>query len=692
MSKISKELMKAAAGGGGGEGEATFPNVTLLLDGDGPSLGDNGTFTDSSPNSLSVTRSNTVGQGSFSPYGSLWSLDLSNTTSYTSTYSAQGHYMPTFGDGLGAFTLEFWYMPLSVSSGNQVIMDNDRSGGTGSANWFELSHNGSDFTISHGGAGSGTTTIGSFFATAGTWYHIAITREASTNTINVFRNGVSVTTYSDSNSFGGASGRSFYIGTSASGNPDTCFVSNFRIINGSALYTSGFTVPTEPLTEEVGTVWLAGHRNNFIEDEGGLTLSPQGTARVVSFSPFRRAAALDMNTGGSAIFDGINGSQLIAASSRAMTFGTADFTFECWLYLNQYTGSFSMIADQVSSNRYFAIDGGLVGTPGRMAVWTGVSGSDQYSSATDTQTLELGCWNHLVWQRESGTLYMYINGVRVYNATYNYDFGTASDSIRIGFSDDYSSYYLDGHITDVRSYFGGVAYTGSPTTITVPTGPLGNVGVGAGGTDELRLNFKDAEIFDRTGINNLIDKGNTKLSTSIKKYGVSSIAFDGTGDHIQLQDGATSGQSLFQFLDNNFTVEGWVYFNSLTNNPGVFQLSNSYLGSVNRGPAVGVVSNNWAFIHGTTLVTPSAPVSINTWYFVSVSRNNGTTRFFVDGSLISSAADSTNYTDRHFIVGGWSTASTSSLLNGYIDDFRVTKGLARYVSGFTPPPGALAKF
>ena len=684
--------MKAAAGSGGGEGEATFPNVTLLLDGDGPSLGDNGTFTDSSPNSLSVTRSNTVGQGSFSPYGSLWSLDLSNTTSYTSTYSAQGHYMPTFGDGLGAFTLEFWYMPLSVSSGNQVIMDNDRSAGTGSANWFELSHNGSDFTISHGGAGSGTTTIGSFFATAGTWYHVTITREASTNTINVFRNGVSVTTYSDNNSFGGASGRNFYIGTSATGNPDTCFVSNFRIINGSALYTSGFTVPTEPLTEVVGTVWLAGHRNNFIEDVGGLTLSPQGTARVVSFSPFRRAAALDLTTGGSAIFDGINGSQLIAGSSRAMTFGTADFTFECWLYLNQYTGSFSMIADQVSSNRYFAIDGGLVGTSGRMAVWTGVSGSDQYSSATDTQTLELGCWNHLVWQRESGTLYMYINGVRVYNATYNYDFGTASDSIRIGFSDDYSNYYLDGHITDVRSYFGGVAYTGSPTTITVPTAPLGSVGIGAGGTDQLRLNFKDADIFDRTGINNIIDKGNTKLSTSVKKYGVSSIAFDGTGDHIQFQDGATSGQSLFQFLDNNFTIEGWVYFNSLTNNPGMFQLANSYLGSVNRGPAVGVVSNNWAFIHGTTLVTPTAPVSINTWYFVSISRNNGTIRFFVDGSLISSAADSTNYTDRHFIVGGWSTASTSSLLNGYIDDFRVTKGLARYVSGFTPPPGALAKF
>jgi hypothetical protein len=59
---------------------------------------------------------------------------------------------------------------------------------------------------------------------------------------------------------------------------------------------------------------------------------------------------------------------------------------------------------------------------------------------------------------------------------------------------------------------------------------------------------------------------------------------------------------------------------------------------------------------------------------------------YVNGTSIISVADTTNYTDQNFTIGGW--YSTGFLLNGYIDDLRVTKGVARYTANFTPPAAA----
>ena len=56
-----------------------FYDVTLLLSGDGTNGGQNNTFLDSSTNNFTITRNGNTTQGSFSPYGNLWSKDRKST-------------------------------------------------------------------------------------------------------------------------------------------------------------------------------------------------------------------------------------------------------------------------------------------------------------------------------------------------------------------------------------------------------------------------------------------------------------------------------------------------------------------------------------------------------------------------------------------------------------------------------------
>ena len=82
-------------------------------------------------------------------------------------------------------------------------------------------------------------------------------------------------------------------------------------------------------------------------------------------------------------------------------------------------------------------------------------------------------------------------------------------------------------------------------------------------------------------------------------------------------------------------------------------------------------------------VTPSA----STWYHTAVVRTSGTIKVFVDGTqVISDFTDTTNFMDRDsLVIGGF--FSTTYLMDGYIDEFRITNK-ARYTSNFTAPTKA----
>mgnify|MGYP003648463813 FL=1 len=114
-----------------------------------------------------------------------------------------------------------------------------------------------------------------------------------------------------------------------------------------------------------------------------------------------------------------------------------------------------------------------------------------------------------------------------------------------------------------------------------------------------------------------------------------------------------------------------------------------------KGPGLGTYNGTgkWHIYYGagenqTNTVGSSVDApSQNTWYHFAFVRTSGVIKIFIDGTQIGSNISYTgNYTTHNNLtIGGW--YSTSYLLNGYIDEFRITHK-ARYTSNFTAPTKA----
>jgi hypothetical protein len=197
------------------------------------------------------------------------------------------------------------------------------------------------------------------------------------------------------------------------------------------------------------------------------------------------------------------------------------------------------------------------------------------------------------------------------------------------------------------------------------------------------LNFTNAGIFDSAMMNDLETAGNAQVSTSIVKYGTGSMAFDGTGDYL-----LAPSTPNFAFNAGEFTVEMWLYPTASFGSGGV-----NIVGVNSSGGGLFVGGTNkiaWNLFGTGDLVAFSNFTSSynNVWTHVAYTRSGSTGRLFINGVLQATGTDSTNYTvTSNFAIGA--AYNGNQPYTGYIDDLRVTKGVARYISNFTPPPARM---
>lgn len=171
--------------------------------------------------------------------------------------------------------------------------------------------------------------------------------------------------------------------------------------------------------------------------------------------------------------------------------------------------------------------------------------------------------------------------------------------------------------------------------------------------------------------------GDAKISTAQSKFGGASGAFDGTGDYI-------SG-TLAAFGTNDFTIEAWVRMTSFANYRMLYESRTS--DGDTSGFVWGVNSSGQLFVYLGGFVLTAGTLTTNTWSHVALTRASGTWRMFIDGTLLSgtysNAGDLTRTTTR--IGMDWATLYGT---DGYLDDYRITNGVARYTASFTAPTSA----
>jgi hypothetical protein len=300
--------------------------------------------------------------------------------------------------------------------------------------------------------------------------------------------------------------------------------------------------------------------------------------------------------------------------------------------------------------------------------------------------LNLKEWNHIALVRSSGTVSIYVNGTSVVSGSFTTNISSkVSDPLYIGSEAGGGGGYFSGYCSDVRT-LDSALYTSS---FTPPTAPLTAVT-----NTELLLNFQDAGIYDRSGINNLDTVGNTQIDTAVKKYGRGSLEFDGTGDYCLLPASEELAMGT-----GDFTIEMWVNLNSLTNSrgsqDGVFVEMRSS-GATSAGFVFNCRPSSTNFVlnfytnGGANVATTG--MAYGTWHHIAVSRESGTVRLFVNGAVDKTFTKTNNFSDTPDVTIGQSLLYSGSNIVGYIDDLRITKGIARYTSSFTPPTAALGKF
>jgi hypothetical protein len=188
-------------------------------------------------------------------------------------------------------------------------------------------------------------------------------------------------------------------------------------------------------------------------------------------------------------------------------------------------------------------------------------------------------------------------------------------------------------------------------------------------------------ITDRTS-KTVYAQGDAKLSTSIKKFGLSSLALDGIGDYAKVDS-----QPDFNFGTDNFCLEAWVYRTTSGTYRTIFDTRTSAT-EVAIFLGINTINALYCYINGSIVMSGSTVIPLNTWAHVALARSGTSLKMFLNGVQEGTTYTDTNtYTQKPLNIGA--DYSGSYAFTGYIDDVRISKGVARYTSNFTAPTAQL---
>jgi hypothetical protein len=162
------------------------------------------------------------------------------------------------------------------------------------------------------------------------------------------------------------------------------------------------------------------------------------------------------------------------------------------------------------------------------------------------------------------------------------------------------------------------------------------------------------------------------LSTANAKFGTAAADFS-TGNAY-----ASASNASISLGSGDFTIEAWVLLPASTGANRMICLASGIQFYV-------TASSQLAY--SATGSAAGGSITYGVYHHTALSRASGTVRVFLDGTQVGTVSDATNFTDTSVFLGIFSNG-VSIPLQGYVDEFRITKGVARYAANFTPPTAA----
>jgi hypothetical protein len=429
-----------------------------------------------------------------------------------------------------------------------------------------------------------------------------------------------------------------------------------------------------------------GQNNTFLDGStNNFTVTRNGNTTQGSFNPFVSTYPYSVATnGGSAYFDG-TGDYLTVPISTAFNLGTNDFTAECWVYAKTFATTISLFGQADLTQTTFSIIAQTLSSPAGQ-IQVGIKTPGGFYGINSSTNLSVNTWYHIAFVKQGSTLYLYINGVQAGVTVSSGSINIQLDPFGVGCQGSYVTNPMNGYISNFRLVNGTCLYP-SGTTFTPPTAPLTAVTNTA-----LLLSMSNAAIYDNAELNNLETVSSAQISTSVFKYGTGALKFNGTTDRL-----SAPAKTAFNLGTGDFTIECWINTPSLSAAGYFVGQSDSSLADrayqINVSAAGAVVATVFNAAQTAVQATTSGGVvAINTWYHIAFVRDGNTTRLYV-GGVQGGTGNVTGFTinPSTSLFGLGALGDYGSLLfNGYIDDFRFTKGICRYPSGttFTPPTAA----
>jgi hypothetical protein len=180
--------------------------------------------------------------------------------------------------------------------------------------------------------------------------------------------------------------------------------------------------------------------------------------------------------------------------------------------------------------------------------------------------------------------------------------------------------------------------------------------------------------------------GGVQIGTAQSKFGGASAFFDGSGDYLSLDGGDD-----FAFGSRDFTVDFWARFGSSSDTNIIYDSRPNGI-SNSGGDYLRIyldTSNRVRFDNGTSQII-SSTITGGPWYHVAVTRSEGISRLFLNGVSQGSVSDGVVYLNgtQRPAIGANGTSPSDDEFPGYLDELRVSNGIARWTANFTPPTAA----